>query len=359
MTQLTASKKGTILVTGANGGLGCAITSHIISSPELSRYHGLYVVRNASSAAALANTLKSAPDHYTYEIVQLDLSVLDNVRAVARDINARVASRVIPPLRALILAAGYMELGGDASLTSEGFETSFVSNYLGHWLLSLMLLQSIDPSGGRIVVVSSHAYDVKHFLHKLDGYYKDEKWHMFFHDANIDAVAYGTWSRNEDDPLSRRAGVRRYGVAKLCAIMMILSVITFMCELQRRLDLDAALKHVSVVGIDPGCMGNTGLFRRGNWFTRNVMFPILVPAMTPFSMWYNPNGTFRTVQKSSTDILEAAFGSDNSANGRYLNGTELQDVVPEAADPEKRLMVLTKMAMLVLKGEPSLSIRPK
>ncbi|KAI1266397.1 putative short-chain dehydrogenase [Xylariaceae sp. FL1019] len=332
MPQPTASGKGTILITGANGGLGCAITSSILSSPELRRYHGLYVVRNASSARSLANTLKSAPDDYTYEVVQLELSVLDNVRQIARDINARVASRAIPSLRALILAAGYMELGGASSTTSEGFETSFVSNYLGHWLLSLMLLQSIDPAGGRIVVVSSHAYDVKHFLHKLDGYYEDEKWHLFFHDANIDAVAYGTWSRNEDDPLPRRAGVRRYGVAKMCAVMMV-------GELQRRLDQDPSLEHVSIVGIDPGCMGNTGLCRRGNWFTRKVMFPILVPALTPFVMWYNPNGTFRTVRKSSRDILEAAFGTDDSVRGRYLNGTELQDVVPEAADSEKRLMV--------------------
>uniref|UniRef100_A0A8H7MYZ2 Ketoreductase (KR) domain-containing protein n=1 Tax=Bionectria ochroleuca TaxID=29856 RepID=A0A8H7MYZ2_BIOOC len=52
-----ASSKGTILVTGANGGLGCSIVSRIISTPELALYHGIYVVRNATQASALDSVL--------------------------------------------------------------------------------------------------------------------------------------------------------------------------------------------------------------------------------------------------------------------------------------------------------------
>ena len=47
------SSKGSILVTGANGGLGSAIVSQIVSSPEFVGFHGIYTARNAASASAL------------------------------------------------------------------------------------------------------------------------------------------------------------------------------------------------------------------------------------------------------------------------------------------------------------------
>lgn len=48
-----AAPKGTILVTGANGGLGSAIAEQIASKLELSAYHGIYTVRDASAAPCL------------------------------------------------------------------------------------------------------------------------------------------------------------------------------------------------------------------------------------------------------------------------------------------------------------------
>lgn len=36
---------------------------------------------------------------------------------------------------------------------------SFASNYLGRWLLTLMLLQGLDRRDGRIVVVGSESHD--------------------------------------------------------------------------------------------------------------------------------------------------------------------------------------------------------
>lgn len=79
--------KGTILVTGANGGLGSAIAGQIASKPELSAYHGLYTVRDATSAPALTSALsRSAPSH-PHDVLSLDLTKLNNVRQVAGDIN--------------------------------------------------------------------------------------------------------------------------------------------------------------------------------------------------------------------------------------------------------------------------------
>ncbi|XDG02394.1 hypothetical protein ABKA04_002009 [Annulohypoxylon sp. FPYF3050] len=324
-----ASPRGTIFLTGANGGLGCGIVSKIVSTPELVGHHGVYAVRDASSAAALKATLKRAPAPHTYEIISLELSKLANVREVIDAINTRVAKDELPPIRALILNAGYNDLGHE-SFTEEGFETSFVANYLGHWLLTLKLLQSMDRENGRIVVVSSNSYDVTHPVHKIDGYYEEEKWKVFFRDDNIDAIARGTWSSNKDD-IPRKAGTRRYGVAKMCAVMMML-------ELQRRLDADPALKGISLVAIDPGSMG-TGLVRRGNWFLRTILFPIIVPLLAPLLTWLDPNGGVRTVRKSSSDVVNAAFETGPRLRGKYLNGSELQEIVPEALDAKKRAMV--------------------
>lgn len=174
-------------------------------------------------------------------------------------------------------------------------------------------------------------YSVNHPTHAFDGCYADGKWKTFFHEDTIDAIARGTWSPNEDDDLPRRAGVRRYGVAKMCSVMMI-------GELQRRLDADPSLKAISVTGIDPGVMG-TGLVRRGNWFIRVLLWPVIVPLIAPLMTWLEPNGHIRTISKSSADVLRAAFGAGPELRGKYLNGSEVQELVAEAADTEKRAMV--------------------
>lgn len=82
-----ASAKGIILVTGANGGLGSAIVKQITSSPELSAYHGLYTVRDATTAPALTAALKRGDPLHQHEVLSIDLTKLDNVRQVAEDIN--------------------------------------------------------------------------------------------------------------------------------------------------------------------------------------------------------------------------------------------------------------------------------
>ena len=54
------SIKGTVLLTGANGGLGLAVVRKIVSRPELAAYHGLYAVRDSSSSHRLRYVLGDA-----------------------------------------------------------------------------------------------------------------------------------------------------------------------------------------------------------------------------------------------------------------------------------------------------------
>lgn len=64
----------------------------------------------------------------------------------------------MPPIRALILNAGSHSFALQ-TWTSDGLDTTFAANYLGHWLLTLLLLQSMDKEGGRIVVLGSQTHE--------------------------------------------------------------------------------------------------------------------------------------------------------------------------------------------------------
>ncbi|KAI0475338.1 hypothetical protein GGR56DRAFT_645655 [Xylariaceae sp. FL0804] len=83
----------------------------------------------------------------------------------------------------------------------------------------------------------------------------------------------------------------------------------------------------------------TGLARRGNWFTPVLLWPVILPLLAPLLTWLRPNGEVRTLSRSSSDVLEAAFSTSGELRGRYSNDTELKDVVEETADTNKRAVV--------------------
>jgi NAD(P)-dependent dehydrogenase (short-subunit alcohol dehydrogenase family) len=166
---------GSILITGANGGLGSAIATQIATSPDLRDYHGIYTVRNAASSPALDAALQGSgtPDGtsasaHTFEKISLDLSHLDDVRKVALDIKSRIESGQIPPIRALVLNAGVEEFTTQ-TWTDEGLDKTFATNYLAHWLLTMMLLGSMDRERGRVIWITSwsHKYVDPHMACRL------------------------------------------------------------------------------------------------------------------------------------------------------------------------------------------------
>lgn len=214
--------KGTILLTGANGSLGSTMASQIASSPELAAYHGIYAVRDAKAAPVLRSALaqhgsKDTTNPHTHEVISVDLADLSSVRTAAASINARVAAGEIPPIRALILNAGYLEFTSQA-WTPDGFDMTFASNYLGHWLLTVLLLQSMDrDAGARVVVVGSEAHDPHNPKSKRS--FDGTRWVEFMRDGSSEPVARGTWCTSEEDP-SYAGGFRRYGASKFCQAMM-------------------------------------------------------------------------------------------------------------------------------------------
>ncbi|KAL7623685.1 hypothetical protein AAE478_005237 [Parahypoxylon ruwenzoriense] len=328
--------KGSILVTGANGGLGSSIVRQILHNPSLAQdFHGLYAVRKVESADVVKKALRGADSaKHSYDLVPLDLSSLESVRKTAVNINARVTSGEIPPIRALVLSAAYQDhIGHD--FTNDGFDMTFQATYLSQFLLTLLLLQSIDKENGRIVVIGSWTHDTTDPRNKIGPFgdsYVPQEYHQIFNDpeGSTEPIAKGTWgipAGRKEDPT---AGIRRYGAAKLSQVMMFR-------ELARRLPKDPALSRISVLGLDPAAM-MSGLARRSGWILRVLIMQILGPLLAHLISWLNPDGDLRTTWKSAGDVVRACFDTKDLGerpNGVYLNGSIVADVGPEAKDETK------------------------
>lgn len=237
--------KGSILITGANGGLGSATVDRILHQSHLAKdYYGIYTVRKVETADAVKKVLnRAASAQHAHELLVLDLASLAGTRRVAEAINRRVASGELPPIRALILNAGYQE-HDTHNFTNDGFDMSFQANFLSHFLLTLLLLQSLDKEHGRIVVIGSwtHEYDPAHRKTNAPGgcrltftystadprnkigpfaaSYTPKEYHQIFSDPiDIESIAKGKWAGStSEDGLN---GFRRYGAGKLCEVMML------------------------------------------------------------------------------------------------------------------------------------------
>ena len=227
LIAMTSQPTGTIIVTGANGGLGSALVTKVIK--EDGPYHSIFTVRgrSAGSSGTVEKLLASvpAPSSSKYEIAELDLSSLTAVRKFAFDISSRVQSGEIPPIRSLVLNAGLQVFKGIKN-TEDGYEITFAVNYLANFLLVLLLLKSMDLEHGRIVIVSSFTHDPEFWINaswrpKGSKYMFEEPEKMVHPDPpppNLDLYIFG---------------MRLYGRSKLLMIMfmyLILLVPSYFCD---------------------------------------------------------------------------------------------------------------------------------
>ncbi|KAK6063172.1 putative short-chain dehydrogenase, partial [Seiridium cupressi] len=125
-----------------------------------------------------------------------------SVHKAAANINAKVSAGEIPRIQALIFNAGYREPFGQTR-TKNGFDAAFATNYLGHWLLVMLLLQSMNKESGRVVVVGGFVHDPPDKSKKASEAYEEARWKKVFLDASsetIDSVAKSKWSGSPEDP---------------------------------------------------------------------------------------------------------------------------------------------------------------
>ncbi len=137
-----------ILVTGVSAGLGVETARSLAA-------HGAQVVGAArdltkAKAAAAQVCRDAAANGGSFELVQLDLASLKSVRACAEGLLARGE-----PFDVVIANAGVMAT--PFGHTTDGFETQFGTNHLGHFVL-VNRIAPLLRAGGRVINLSSSGH---------------------------------------------------------------------------------------------------------------------------------------------------------------------------------------------------------
>lgn len=137
-----------ILVTGVSAGLGVETARSLAA-------HGGHVVGAArdlgKAETATAPVRKDAlPNGGSFELIELDLASLKSVRACADRLLAKSE-----PFDVVIANAGVMAT--PFGHTTDGFETQFGTNHLGHFVL-VNRIASLIRDGGRLINLSSSGH---------------------------------------------------------------------------------------------------------------------------------------------------------------------------------------------------------
>ncbi|CAL8293305.1 unnamed protein product [Arctogadus glacialis] len=144
----------TVIVTGANSGIGKATTVDILRQ----RGRVIMACRDMERAEEAAHEILAITEAHARQLVvkPLDLSSLKSVHEFCQGIIEEE-----PRVDVLINNAGVYQC--PYSKTVDGFEMQFGVNHLGHFLLTNLLLDLLKRSApSRVVVVSSKLYKHAH-----------------------------------------------------------------------------------------------------------------------------------------------------------------------------------------------------
>uniref|UniRef100_A0A2I3GKH4 Retinol dehydrogenase 14 n=1 Tax=Nomascus leucogenys TaxID=61853 RepID=A0A2I3GKH4_NOMLE len=273
----------TVLITGANSGLGRA------TAAELLRLGARVIMgcrdraRAEEAASQLRRELRQAAEcgpepgvSGAGELIvrELDLASLRSVRAFCQEMLQEE-----PRLDVLINNAGIFQC--PYMKTEDGFEMQFGVNHLGHFLLTNLLLGLLKSSApSRIVVVSSKLYK--------------------YGDINFDDL-------NSEQSYNK----------SFCYSRSKLANILFTRELARRLEGT----NVTVNVLHPGIVRtNLG---------RHIHIPLLVKPLFNLVSW----AFFKTpVEGAQTSIYLASSPEVEGVSGRYFGDCKEEELLPKAMD---------------------------
>ncbi|MGH2758854.1 MAG: SDR family oxidoreductase [Actinomycetota bacterium] len=261
----------TVLVTGANTGIGLETAAGLAAM-------GAEVVitsRDATKGTAAVDEIRRRHPDAKVDVMELDLSRLEDVRRFAADFNER-----FPQLNVLVNNAGLIL--ADRELTEDGFESTFQINHLGPFLLTCLLLDKLKASApSRIINVASAA----HRSGRLDfGDLQSERGY---------------------------SKMRAYGTTKLCNIL-------FAKDLARRLEGTG----VTAYSLHPGTV-RTGFGKDGD---TKGLFALGVKIIGPFIL--TPAGG------AKTSIHVASAPGIEGHSGSYFQRSKLAKPSPAARDEE-------------------------
>jgi NAD(P)-dependent dehydrogenase (short-subunit alcohol dehydrogenase family) len=270
MAGSTAMAGKVCLVTGATSGIGRVVATALAAQGA----EVLVAGRNQHKAAETVSWIKSETGNLAVRYLLADFADLDQVRALARGVKAQ-ASR----LDVLVNNAG--TFFNTRHATPYGVEMTFLVNHLAPFLLTNLLLETLQASApARIVNVSSaaHQYDTMDF----------------------------------DDLGFRRGyfGMKAYARSKLANVL-------FAYELARRLDS----RQVTANALHPGHVA-TDMWRTN--------FPLIGPVLK----WVMGFFALTPEQGADTAIYLASSPEVEGMSGKYFANREAVESSPLSYDEE-------------------------
>ncbi|PKK37620.1 hypothetical protein BWI96_03875 [Siphonobacter sp. SORGH_AS_0500] len=136
------------LITGANSGLGLATAQALAHKG----FDLIFLVRSREKGEQARKQILEKTPQARIDLFFADLTNMDSIRQACQQIHQKYDR-----LDCLINNAGYAP--AQLEFTRDGYEKSFVANHLGHFLLTLELIDLLKASGkGRIINLSSAAH---------------------------------------------------------------------------------------------------------------------------------------------------------------------------------------------------------
>ena len=270
----------TVFITGGHSGIGLECSRHLAA-------RGVNLVLAGRSPDRMREVAEELRAHNGVEVamIALDTSSMASVRAAAQTCRAMIERGELAPLDALICNAGG-RFDGPETYSPEGYEMTFATNCLGHFLLVELLLPAM-AADGRVIFTASGTHDPD----SMDG-------RLIGAAAAPDAMALANDGKNGAKPLS--VG-KRYATSKLCTVM-------YAYELARRLEREGS--SIASIAYDPGSVTGTGLARDMPAAVRWVMKTSL------------PNRLMKLIGvTTSTATFSGAALADLAVDPRYADGS--------------------------------------
>ncbi len=244
-----------IVMTGATTGIGAAAAKRLTAP-------GVRLITGARSGKGPG------------EVLPLDLASLASVRSFATAVETALGTGGID---ALVLNAGGQR-PDVAARSADGFELTFATNHLAHYLLLRLLEPRLNP-GARVVITSSGTHDPAEKTGVPPPRHADAM-RLAHPDSDPQLSA---------NPVT--AGMRAYSTSKLANLMTARAFAA---------SAEARDKGLIVTAYDPGLTPGTGLVRNQMWVVRTLVWPLL-PLMLPF------NGHMNSLSAAGRGLADLAI----------------------------------------------------